>query len=327
MPGIKVSVIHGDAFKIKADTLILKFAQAAHGLDKDVIRKFEDWGYPIDDKLPKVGNSFLTESKNITNTNNIFFVGTQPLAYIGYKDLRDFGRISIMLLNKAEPKTKTVILTIHGPGFGLDESEAFKALVAGIADSILSENYPPGLLDISIVDRSAGRAERLQHVLKTIFPEGYIPTANSGGLKEIDNGSAETLRSAGYSSDSKKSVFVAMPFDPEFDDRYHYGISGAVNASGYLCERADLESFTGDVMEWVKKRIVSAEFVIADLTTANPNVYLEVGFAWGQNKRTILLIKDTKDLRFDTRGQRCLPYVSIKDLETKLKAELANLKN
>jgi len=119
---------------------------------------------------------------------------------------------------------------------------------------------------------------------------------------------------------------VAMPFAPEFDDCYHYGIQGAVNSCGYLCERADLSSFTGDVMDFVKERISSSHFVIADLTSANPNVYLEVGYAWGQNKKTVLLIKDTKELKFDTRGQRCLPYTSIKDLETKLKTELDNLK-
>ena len=124
---------------------------------------------------------------------------------------------------------------------------------------------------------------------------------------------------------NKKRIFVAMPFASEFEDCFHYGIQGAVNASGYLCERADLQSFTGDVMEWVKNRIATADFVIADLTTANPNVYLEIGYAWGLNKKTVLLIKDTKELKFDTRGQRCLTYTTIKDLETKLKNELANL--
>ncbi len=152
-----------------------------------------------------------------------------------------------------------------------------------------------------------------------------IPTQKSGGFKSLKENSAEILRSAGYNSDSKKRIFVAMPFAPEFDDCFHYGIQGAVNSSGYLCERADLQSFTGDVMEFVKQRIATSDFVIADLTTANANVYLEVGYAWGLNKKTILLIKDTKELKFDTRGQRCLAYTTIKDLETKLKSELTNL--
>ncbi len=325
MQGIKVSVNQGDAFLVEADTLVLKFAQASYGLDRDIIKGFELLGHPIESKLPKIWGFFFTDSRKITNTKNLLFIGTPPLRSFGYKEIREFGGKALISLSSSDPRTKSVILTIHGPGYGLDEIEAFKAQVAGIVDSIESEDYPANLQEITFIERSKGRAERLQAVLSTLFPDGYIPTPKSGGLKEIGKNSIETLRSAGYSSESKKNVFVAMPFAQEFDDCFHYGICGAVNACGYLCERADLQSFTGDVMEWIKRRIASADFVIADLTTANPNVYLEIGYAWGLNKRTILLIKDTKDLKFDIRGQRCLSYASIKDLETKLKSELNNL--
>ncbi len=252
--GIKISVIQDEALRVKADSLILKFAQSTHGLD-----------------------------------------------------------------------TKSIILTIHLPGYGLDEVESFESHIAGMADSISAEDYPDKLEEITFVERSKGRSKRLREVLNRLFPNGYIHSPKSGGLNEIEISSAETLRSAGYNAENKKRVFVAMPFAAEFDDSFHYGIQGAVNASGYLCERADLQSFTGDVMEWVKNRIATADFIIADLTTANPNVYLGPGYAWGQNKKTILLIKDTKELQFDTRGQRCLPYKSIKDLESKLSTELKNL--
>lgn len=39
MAGIKVSVIHGDAFEIKADALVFKYAQATYGLDRDIARE------------------------------------------------------------------------------------------------------------------------------------------------------------------------------------------------------------------------------------------------------------------------------------------------
>ena len=118
-----------------------------------------------------------------------------------------------------------------------------------------------------------------------------------------------------------------MPFVTEMDDTFHYGIQGAVNDSGLLCERADLSTFTGDVMEWVKTRISSASLVVADLSSANPNVYLEVGYAWGCRVPTILLIRDAADLKFDVKGQRCLVYRSIKELEDSLRRELRALTN
>ena len=326
MAGIKISILHGDAFLIPADTLVLKYAQAAYGLDSNVIRGFEAHGLQIENSLPKVWEFFFTDSNQITNTKNIIFIGVPPLRQFGYKEIREFGKKALSALASSDPKAVSIILTIHGPGYGLDETEAFESQIAGIIDGIASGDYPQSLKEITFVERSERRASRLQEVLLKLFPGGDISTSQSGELNQVGLESAETLRNVGYISESKKRVFVAMPFASEFDDHFHYGIQGAINACGYLCERADLESFTGDVMDWVKNRIASAHFIIADLTTANPNVYLEVGFAWGLNKPTVLLIKDTNELKFDTRGQRCLTYTSIKDLEAKLKIELTNLK-
>jgi len=326
MTGVKVSVVHGDAFQIKADSLILKFAQATYGLDRDIEREFEQIGKPITSKLPKIDGYFFTESNGITSTKSIIFIGVPTLRQFGYKEIRDFGRKALVSLASSDPSIKKVLMTIHGPGYGLDEIEAFESQLAGIMDSVSSEDIPNNLSEIVFVERSQGRAQRLQLVLNGLFPTSIVPTRKSGGVKELTKTTADTLRSVGYGSDSKKKVFVAMPFSSDFDDIYHYGIQGAVKSAGYLCERADLSSFTGDVMDFVKDRISIAHFIVADLTTANPNVYLEIGYAWGQSKNTVLLIKDTKELKFDTRGQRCLPYSSIKDLETKLKKELKTLK-
>jgi hypothetical protein len=158
------------------------------------------------------------------------------------------------------------------------------------------------------------------------LPKGEIIFDDKGLLTDIDDESSEIFREVGYTSNSKPNIFVAMPFDETMDDIYHYGIQGAVNKAGFLCERADLSSFTGDVMEWVKKRISKATFLIADLSHANPNVYLEVGYAWGLNKPTILLVQNVSDLKFDIKSQRCLLYKKISELENKLCKELKNLK-
>ena len=117
-----------------------------------------------------------------------------------------------------------------------------------------------------------------------------------------------------------------MPFAAEYADRFHYGISGAVHAAGFLCERADLAPFTGDVIAWVKERIDNAALVVADLTTANPNVYLEVGYAWGRGVNTVLIVSHGDELKFDVRSQRCLIFRSIRHLEELLTTELTSLR-
>lgn len=116
-----------------------------------------------------------------------------------------------------------------------------------------------------------------------------------------------------------------MPFDDGFDDVFHYGISRAVHENGLLCERVDQQTFTGDVVRRIRRQIQSARLLIADVTGANANVYLEIGFAWGVRVPTVLLVRDGTELLFDIRGQRCLFYTSIKNLEQKLTAEVRGL--
>jgi hypothetical protein len=98
-----------------------------------------------------------------------------------------------------------------------------------------------------------------------------------------------------------------------------------VNAAGFLCERVDMATFTGDILTRIKSRIETAALIVADLTGANPNVYLEVGYAWGKDRPTLLLTKKSDELKFDVRGQRCLVYKNIADLAKKLEADLAAL--
>ena len=133
-------------------------------------------------------------------------------------------------------------------------------------------------------------------------------------------------RRESFSRPSRPSAFVAMPFGEEFADVYHYGIQTAVHSAGLLCERVDAVSFTGDVFERVKAGIETAELVVADLTGSNANVYLEVGYAWGCRRPTILVVRDADDLKFDVRGQRCLVYKTIHKLEEALTAEIAALR-
>jgi hypothetical protein len=133
------------------------------------------------------------------------------------------------------------------------------------------------------------------------------------------------IESAGVQSESKPHAFIAMPFKKEFDDIFYYGIQQPVHTAGLLCERVDKDAFSGGIMEYVKHRIETAAVVVAELTGANPNVYLEVGYAWGKGRPVILLVQSEDQLHFDVKGQRCLVYERIKDLEQALVKELRGM--
>ncbi|MDQ3818644.1 MAG: hypothetical protein M3362_13335 [Acidobacteriota bacterium] len=324
---IILSIEAGDALKFQADVLALKYAQAFYGVDEAVAQRLSIEDDDLALSLPRVYSFCLFPSKKAISAKAVLFVSVPSLDQFGYQEIREFGRKVLISLAGAAPEIRHLCLTINGPGYGLDEIEAFESEVAGILDAIKSGDFPQELQRITIIERNAARASRLSEVLARLLPSGLVEVGKGGEIKELGEKANERLQSVGYDSENKQHVFVAMPFAEEMDDIFHYGIQGAVKAAGFLCERADLSTFTGDVIEWVKKRIASSTLVIADLSNANPNVYLEVGFAWGCGRPTVLLCRDSAELKFDVRSQRCLVYKKIKDLEESLRKELEGLRN
>lgn len=320
---MRIEIVAGDATVTAADVLALKYAQNRYGLDELVAEQLRQAGRFDDEMSPGPDSFSILPSPEQIAARNILFVGVNPLWEFGYEQIRAFARRVLVILAGERPETRSLLVTIHGPGYGLDENESFESQVAGFLDAIQSGDAPSLLELIRFVERDSGRATRLQRTLHRLLPDNTIASRGTG--TPAPRVTTDRLRSVGYTSAAKAHVFVAMPFVQEMEDVFHYGIQNAVNSVGWLCERADLSAFTGDVMHWVRKRIKTASLVIADLTGANPNVYLELGFAWGCGTPAVILAKDVQDLRFDVRGQRCLLYKTIKDLETKLSSELHDL--
>jgi nucleoside 2-deoxyribosyltransferase len=117
-----------------------------------------------------------------------------------------------------------------------------------------------------------------------------------------------------------------MPFRDEFADEFEIAFMEASDSNGFLCERADLSAFTGDILDWVRNRIETCSAMIALMNTANPNVFLEIGYAWAKGVPTILIVKKGEAPPFNVKGQRFIEYERIGDLRRKLTAEIASLK-
>ena len=321
---IDVDIRVGDALTIKADVLAVKYAQDFYGLDAQVAHLIQAEGSQA--PQPERGSFRLVPAVKGVAARHVLFLGVDDLWQFRYPEIRSFGRAVLASVAMAVPDCRHVVLSVHGPGYGLDEQEAFQAELAGFVDAVENRSFPTSLERITVAERNDSRAKRLRQVLDTVLPHGRL-IVDARALARSENDPSRRLASAGSASEAKAHVFVAMPFKDDMDDVYHYGIENAVHASGLLCERADLSAFTGDVLDWIRRRIKSASLVVADLTDANPNVYLEVGYAWGCGVPTVLLVKDAKELTFDVRGQRCLVYRKIQDLEDSLKGELHNLKS
>lgn len=325
--GIEVGVEEGDVLDFETDVLVLKYAQGFHGADMAVADRLHAAGIARADLAPRMGDAALVEVPGGVAASRVLFLGVEPLYQFRYRQIRDFASRALRLLGSKLPTCRHLALTIHGPGYGLDEVEAFEAEVAGVIDAVTGGESPRELRRVSIVERDSRRVSRLRNVLPRLLPRGFIARGNLGEyLESLAPSGSEQFRSVGHDSDEKPTAFVAMPFHDDWLDHWELGIQPAAHEADFLCERADTGAFTGDILDWVKSRIRGSALVVAELSSGNPNVFLEVGYAWGCGVPTVLLAQEPEKVPFDVRGQRCVQYGRIGELKKRLARELKDLR-
>src|SRR5216110_2944618 len=118
---------------------------------------------------------------------------------------------------------------------------------------------------------------------------------------------------------NKPLCFVLMPFGSkpdaagtiiDFDAVYKDLIKPAIEEAGLEPLRADEEMTGGIIHKPMFERLILCEFAVADLTTANANVFYELGVRHAvRPASTILLFAEgAGQLPFDVALLRALPY-------------------
>jgi len=193
----------------------------------------------------------------------------------------------------------------------------------------------PTLQRVTIAERSAKRCELLNAILHDHLREFGLQSSDQRATVNVaiaappPSTGVETKSNIvqfGTRAEEKPRLFVAMPFADDFIDEFEIGFHEAAKASAFICERLDLQVFTGDIVAEIRKRILESHGVIALLNSHNPNVFLEIGFAWANDKPTILVAKEDVELPFDVSGHRCIRYKNIVQLRELLTNEIAHLK-
>lgn len=117
---------------------------------------------------------------------------------------------------------------------------------------------------------------------------------------------------------NKPLCFVLMPFGEKadtsgmkinFDIIYEELIHPAIEQAGLEPIRADEEKAGGMIHKPMFERLILCEYAVADLTTANPNVFYELGVRHAARPyKTILIFNSKMQLPFDLNMLRALPY-------------------
>jgi tetratricopeptide (TPR) repeat protein len=136
--------------------------------------------------------------------------------------------------------------------------------------------------------------------------------------------------------------FVIMPFgkkkdtdgkELDFDEIYKNLIHPAIDNAGMEAIRADEETVNGIIHKPMYERLILCDYSVADLTTANANVFYELGIRHAVKPyTTITIFASGSKLPFDLNAVRCLPYSfdkkkKLTNVENDIKALAQKLKN
>jgi hypothetical protein len=123
---------------------------------------------------------------------------------------------------------------------------------------------------------------------------------------------------SGPTSLMRPLCFVAMPFGTkpdgngrsiEFDAVYTQILKPAIEAAGLEPLRADEEQAGGIIHKPMYERLILCRYAVVDLTTANANVFYELGLRHAVRPHsTVLCFAQGMRLPFDVTGLRGVPY-------------------
>lgn len=106
----------------------------------------------------------------------------------------------------------------------------------------------------------------------------------------------------------KPFVFVLMPFREEHFAIYERTVKPTLEALSCRVEHAKDAHTVERIVDAIFTQIARAQFIVADTTGKNPNVFYEIGYAHALGKKVILLVQDTQDIPFDIAGLRHIQY-------------------
>ena len=108
-----------------------------------------------------------------------------------------------------------------------------------------------------------------------------------------------------------QKCFVMQPFDRSvFDKRYDDVFEPAIKAADLEPYRVDRDPGVSIPIDDIEAGIRRSELCLAEITTDNPNVWFELGFAIAVPKEVILVCSDERKTRvpFDVQHRNIIKY-------------------
>src|ERR1019366_2079478 len=111
------------------------------------------------------------------------------------------------------------------------------------------------------------------------------------------------------------TCFVVQPFDKgPYDRRYKDLLEPAIRDAGLTPYRVDEDPSVVIPIDDIENRIRESEICLADVTTNNPNIWYEVGFAIANDKPVVFICLDPRPepYPFDVRHRHVICVYSLR---------------
>ena len=109
------------------------------------------------------------------------------------------------------------------------------------------------------------------------------------------------------------TCFIIQPFDSaKFDRRFTEIYKPAVEKAGLEPYRVDQDQNIDVLIDAIEQGISRAAICLADISTNNPNVWYELGFAFAADRPVIMICSDERsgNYPFDIQHRKIIPYKS-----------------
>jgi hypothetical protein len=124
--------------------------------------------------------------------------------------------------------------------------------------------------------------------------------------------------------------FVIQPFDDgKFDKRYDDVFAPAIKSAGLEPYRVDRDPSVSMPIEDIQSGLESSAACLADISTDNPNVWFELGYAIAARREVILVCSNERTSRFpfDVQHRAIIKYATdsssdFDDLRTKIQSRI-----
>lgn len=216
-------------------------------------------------------------------------------------------------------------------GFSDEGAEWVKAKLESLARKVLPTPIEVGIENVQNRTIVFAKVAKIPSYLAPIMSARGVTPVREGATivnREMSHASRHPgVVGAGSQPRGELRLFVAMSFREELEPAlvdYFAAVKRAVDRSEvpFIVVRIDLVEGDYEISQRVMDEIEKAQVVLTDFTLSPPNVYFELGYARGREKRIIQTARKETVLEFDIRNWRTIFYRNATELEHRLVDEL-----